>query len=67
MIAPYRDAFSAPEKEHYELGKKSWKIALEEVWAIGTVGHGGIRGDDRRVEMIGGQPGQDGRSWKGAR
>jgi hypothetical protein len=37
-MALYRDAFSAPEKEHYELGKQIWKIALDEVWGIGTVG-----------------------------
>jgi peptide/nickel transport system substrate-binding protein len=41
----YREAFSAPEKEHYELGKKIWRIALDEVWAIGTVGQSpGIMG-----------------------
>ena len=53
----YRDAFSAPEKEHYELGKKIWKIALEEVWAIGTVGQSpGIMGVRVVKNNMGNQP-----------
>ena len=53
----YREAFSAPEKEHYELGKKIWKIALDEVWAIGTVGQSpGVMGVRVVKNTMGNQP-----------
>jgi peptide/nickel transport system substrate-binding protein len=53
----YREAFSAPEKEHYELGKRIWKIALEEVWAIGTVGQSpGVMGVRVHKNNMGNQP-----------
>jgi len=55
----YREAFSAPEKEHYELGKRVWKIALEEVWAIGTVGQSpGVMGVRVVKNTMGNQPGR---------
>jgi ABC-type transport system substrate-binding protein len=38
LLELYRAGFSAPEKEHYELGKKIWRIAIEEQYVIGTVG-----------------------------
>jgi peptide/nickel transport system substrate-binding protein len=38
LLELYRAGFSAPEKQHYELGKKIWRIAIEEQYAIGTVG-----------------------------
>jgi hypothetical protein len=34
----YREGLSAPEKQHYELRKKIWRIAIEEHYVIGTVG-----------------------------
>ena len=58
-MALYREAFSAPEKEHYELGKKIWRIALDEVWAIGTVGQSpGIMGVRVVKNTMGNQPGR---------
>jgi hypothetical protein len=38
LLELYRAGFSAPEKQHYELGKKIWRIAIEEQYVIGTVG-----------------------------
>ena len=38
LLDLYREGFSAPEKQHYELGKKIWRIAIEEQYVIGTVG-----------------------------
>ena len=38
VMEAYREAFSVPEKEHVELGKKVWRIATDEQWTIGTVG-----------------------------
>jgi peptide/nickel transport system substrate-binding protein len=38
VMEAYREAFSVPEQEHIELGKKVWRIATEEQWTIGTVG-----------------------------
>ena len=53
----YREAFSLPEKEHQEAGKKVWRIALEEVWAIGTVGQSpGIMGVRVVKNTMGNQP-----------
>ena len=55
----YREAFSAPENEHYDLGKRIWKIALEEVWAIGTVGQSpGVMGVRVVKNTLGNQPGR---------
>jgi peptide/nickel transport system substrate-binding protein len=55
----YREAFSAPEQQHYELGKQIWKIALEEVWAIGTVGQSpGVMGVRVVKNTLGNQPGR---------
>jgi len=34
----YQSAFSAPPDQQVELAKKVWRIALDEVWTIGTVG-----------------------------
>ena len=53
----YREAFSAPEKEHIELGKEIWKIALDELWAIGTVGQSpGVMGVRVVKNNMGNQP-----------
>src|SRR5918997_3537823 len=58
-MALYREAFSAPEKEHYELGKRIWKIALDEVWGIGTVGQSpGVMGVRVVKNPMGNQPGR---------
>src|SRR5215470_3580851 len=38
LLDLYRAGFSAPEKQHYEMGKKIWRIAIEEQYVIGTVG-----------------------------
>jgi hypothetical protein len=38
LLKLYREGFSAPEKQHYELGKKIRRIAIEEQYVIGTVG-----------------------------
>jgi peptide/nickel transport system substrate-binding protein len=58
-MALYREAFSAPEKEHYEIGKRIWKIALEEVWGIGTVGQSpGVMGVRVVKNNLGNQPGR---------
>ena len=55
----YREAFSAPEQEHYELGKKIWRIALDEVWGIGTVGQSpGVMGVRVVKNTMGNQPGR---------
>jgi peptide/nickel transport system substrate-binding protein len=55
----FRDAFSAPEKEHYELGKQIWKIALDELWGIGTVGQSpGVMGVRVVKNNLGNQPGR---------
>jgi peptide/nickel transport system substrate-binding protein len=57
VMTLYREAFSAPEKEHYELGKKIWQIALDEVWAIGTVGQSpGVMGVRVVKNTMGNQP-----------
>jgi hypothetical protein len=34
----YREGLSAREKQHYELRKKIWRIAIEEHYVIGAVG-----------------------------
>jgi peptide/nickel transport system substrate-binding protein len=57
VMTLYREAFSAPEREHYEMGKRIWKIALEEVWAIGTVGQSpGVMGVRVVKNNMGNQP-----------
>jgi peptide/nickel transport system substrate-binding protein len=38
VMEAYTAAFSVPEQEHIALGKKIWRIAIEEQWTIGTVG-----------------------------
>ncbi len=38
VMEAYSEAFSVPESEHLELGKKVWRIAIQEQWTIGTVG-----------------------------
>lgn len=38
LIEAWSKAFGAPEEERITLGKEIWKIAVEEQWAIGTVG-----------------------------
>jgi peptide/nickel transport system substrate-binding protein len=55
----FREAFSAPEKEHYELGKQVWRIALDELWGIGTVGQSpGVMGVRVVKNNLGNQPGR---------
>jgi peptide/nickel transport system substrate-binding protein len=34
----YRQAFGVPDDERIRLGKEIWKIVIDEVWHIGTVG-----------------------------
>ncbi|MDP8921407.1 MAG: ABC transporter substrate-binding protein [Chloroflexota bacterium] len=59
VMTLYRDAFSAPEREHYELGKRIWRIALDEVWGIGTVGQSpGVMGVRVVKNSMGNQPGR---------
>ena len=38
MSEPDRAGFSVPEKQQYELGKKLWRIAIEEQCVTGTGG-----------------------------
>jgi peptide/nickel transport system substrate-binding protein len=38
VMTLYLNSFSVPVEQHYEMGKQIWKIALDEVWSIGTVG-----------------------------
>jgi peptide/nickel transport system substrate-binding protein len=38
VMTLYLNSFSVPEQQQYEMGKQIWKIALDEVWSIGTVG-----------------------------
>jgi peptide/nickel transport system substrate-binding protein len=38
LIDLWKKAFGAPEEERIKLGKDIWRIAVEEQWAIGTVG-----------------------------
>jgi peptide/nickel transport system substrate-binding protein len=38
LIGLWQKAFGAPEEERIKLGKEIWRIAVEEQWAIGTVG-----------------------------
>ena len=53
----FREGFSASEKEHYELGKQIWRIALDEVWGIGTVGQSpGVMGVRVVKNTMGNQP-----------
>jgi peptide/nickel transport system substrate-binding protein len=55
----FREAFSAPEKEHYEMGKQIWRIALDELWGIGTVGQSpGVMGVRVVKSSMGNQPGR---------
>ena len=38
LMELWRKAFGVPEEERIKLGKEIWRIAVEEQWAIGTVG-----------------------------
>ena len=38
LIELWKKAFGVPEEERIKLGKEIWRIAVEEQWAIGTVG-----------------------------
>jgi peptide/nickel transport system substrate-binding protein len=59
LLQLYREGFSAPEKQHYELGKKIWRIAIEEQYVIGTVGLApGIMGLRVVKNSIGNVPGR---------
>jgi peptide/nickel transport system substrate-binding protein len=40
LMDKWRQAFSVPEEERVKLGKEVWKIAAEEVYAIGVIGMG---------------------------
>jgi peptide/nickel transport system substrate-binding protein len=37
LMETFRRALGTPGEEHVQLGKEVWQIALDEVWAIGTV------------------------------
>ena len=38
LMELWKKAFGVPEEERIKLGKEIWRIAVEEQWAIGTVG-----------------------------
>jgi len=38
LMEKYRQAFGVPFEERVKLAKEIWKIAVDEVWTIGTVG-----------------------------
>ena len=38
LMELWKKAFGMPEEERIKLGKEIWRIAVEEQWAIGTVG-----------------------------
>lgn len=38
LMTLWQKAFGVPEAERVQLGKELWRIAVEEQWAIGTVG-----------------------------
>ena len=38
LMETFRQALGAPGEEQIRLAKEVWKIALDEVWTIGTVG-----------------------------
>jgi peptide/nickel transport system substrate-binding protein len=38
LMEAWKKAFGVPQEERIKLGKEIWKIAVEEQWAIGTVG-----------------------------
>jgi peptide/nickel transport system substrate-binding protein len=40
LMEKWRKAFGVPEAERVQLGKEVWKIAAEEVYAIGVIGMG---------------------------
>jgi hypothetical protein len=55
----FREAFSAPEKQQHELGKQIWRIALDELWGIGTVDQSpGVMGVRVVKNNLGNQPGR---------
>ena len=49
-MAKFRQAFGVPEAERVQLGKEIWQIALDEVYAIGTVGLSPAAGGTRIVK-----------------
>jgi peptide/nickel transport system substrate-binding protein len=38
LMEKFRQALGASGEKHVQLGKEVWKIALDEVWVVGTVG-----------------------------
>jgi peptide/nickel transport system substrate-binding protein len=38
LMELWKKAFGVPEEERIKIGKELWRIAVEEQWAIGTVG-----------------------------
>ena len=57
LMEKWKKAFGVPEKERIQLGKDIWKIAAEEVYIIGVVGHGpGRHGRARGQEQHGQHP-----------
>ena len=38
LMEMYRRAFGVPFEERVQLAKEIWKMAVDEVWTIGTVG-----------------------------
>ena len=50
LMAKFLKAFGVPEAERVQLGKEIWQIALDEVYAIGTVGLSPAAGGTRIVK-----------------
>ena len=38
LMALWKQGFGVPEAERIEIGKEMWRVAVEQQWAIGTVG-----------------------------
>ena len=38
LMALWKQGFGVPEAERIEIGKEMWRVAVEEQWALGTVG-----------------------------
>jgi hypothetical protein len=38
LMAMWKKSFGVPQEERIQIGKELWRIAVQEQWAIGTVG-----------------------------